>query len=122
MQRRKIIVFSYIVLACIILIISFRCNTSKPSETSSPAAQKLKWLNLSDSAHYVGMNTCRQCHDTVYQSFIHTGMGQSFGKADLNKSAADFSRHTVVYDRFSDLSYMPFLKNGLVYLKEFRLQ
>ena len=120
-MRRKIIVLGYVVAMVCILALTFQCNTHKPAAVSATQPH-YKWLNLSDSAHYVGMATCGKCHDTVLQSFSHTGMGMSFGKADINKSAADFSRHTVVYDKYSDLSYQPLLKDGLVYLKEFRMQ
>jgi len=120
-MRRKIKVLGYAVMMVLILALTFQCNTHKPTiNVTNP--HPFKWLNLSDSAHYVGMATCAKCHDTVLQSFSHTGMGMSFGNADINKSVADFNKHTIVYDKFSDLSYQPFLKDGLVYLKEFRIQ
>jgi hypothetical protein len=37
------------------------------------------------------MQTCRSCHWQVYETFIKTGMGQSWGIANKEKSAADFS-------------------------------
>src|ERR1035438_4506017 len=49
-----------------------------------------KYLNLEDSIHYVGINTCKQCHMDIYRTFIQTGMGQSFGLASRTKSKAVF--------------------------------
>ncbi|MFI5135658.1 MAG: hypothetical protein ACHQD9_07380, partial [Chitinophagales bacterium] len=44
-------------------------------------AETSVYKNLSDTARYVGMQTCRKCHENVYQTFIHTGMGESFDHA-----------------------------------------
>lgn len=79
------------------------------------------YLNHHDTVKYVGIETCRSCHNDIYKTFIETGMGQSFALASKAKSAADFSRKHVVYDRFSDLYYMPFWKGDSLYISEFRL-
>ena len=80
-----------------------------------------KFLNLNDSVEFVGMQMCRSCHNNVYDTYIHTGMGQSFGKADPLKSAASFDEHSVVYDKTLDFYYKPFFKDSVMYVLEFRL-
>jgi hypothetical protein len=74
------------------------------------------------AAEYVGMQTCRTCHEAVYQTFIQTGMGQSWGLANREKSAADFSpQKALVYDSTRDLYYRPFWQNDSLVIEEFRL-
>jgi len=92
------------------------CTTeTKPKETVS------EYLNHHDSVKYVGIETCRSCHNDIYKTFIQTGMGQSFDLATRAKSAADFSQKHVVYDTFSDMHYMPFWKKDSLCIMEFRL-
>ena len=83
--------------------------------------QEITFANLSDSAQYIGMRECRNCHQDIYETYIKTGMGHSFGKASLNRSDADFSNH-VVYDSTSNLFYQMQKrgKNSMV-IKEFRI-
>jgi len=78
------------------------------------------YLNHSDSAKYVGMNTCRQCHQNIYNTFIKTGMGKSLGIATKEKSSGNFSDANI-YDKYSDMHYNAFWKNDSLYFKEYRL-
>ncbi|BDS11876.1 tetratricopeptide repeat protein [Aureispira anguillae] len=78
--------------------------------------------NMHDSVEYVGMQTCRSCHHEIYQTYIKTGMGQSFGKATLAKTAASFGVHDVVYDKDLDFYYQPYFQDSTMYVLEFRLK
>ncbi len=93
-------------------------TTTKEIETES------LWRNVYDtSVHYVGMQTCRTCHDAVYQTYIKTGMGQSFDYANREKSAADFSSEkALVYDTLLDFYYKPYWLQDTLYIKEYRLE
>ncbi len=101
---------------------SFFCNTPtsvvREDQPSSP------WKNVYDSAaHYVGMQTCRGCHEDVYKTFIQTGMGQSFGEATKEKSAADFApTHALVYDTALDYYYKPYWRGDSFFILEYRLE
>ncbi|HHS95333.1 MAG TPA: hypothetical protein ENJ45_01995, partial [Phaeodactylibacter sp.] len=81
-----------------------------------------RYANLHDSVQYVGMNTCKSCHFNVYETFIQTGMGQSFDTAGRHKSAARFDAHTLVYDEESDFYYYPSFQGNDLFITEFRLQ
>lgn len=98
------------------------CNSPKSSTTEEHAESA--WRNVYDTnVHYVGMQTCRTCHEGIYQTFIQTGMGQSFGPATRQKSAADFSpSHALVYDTALDLYYHPYFDRDSLYIEEYRLQ
>lgn len=49
-------------------------------------------------------------------------MGQSFDSAGLKKTAANFKSVKPVYDKWFDLYYLPFVNNGEIFLKEYRLR
>ncbi len=81
------------------------------------------YLNLQGNVKYVGMTTCRSCHNNVHETFIHTGMGRSFRQANRNNSDAQFGGHAVVYDSLNNLFYYPFLENDTAfYVLEYRLE
>jgi hypothetical protein len=82
---------------------------------------ELLFLNLNDSVQYAGMQTCRSCHAAIYDTYIQTGMGKSFGIANSTKSDAVFDKHAIVYDTLNDFYYQPFFNNDSLYIKEFRL-
>jgi len=63
---------------------AFFCNS--PEERDAIDGQSSTWLNVYDTTvHYVGMQKCRACHEAVYQTYIQTGMGQSWDHATRQK-------------------------------------
>jgi len=80
------------------------------------------YLNINDTVKYVGMHTCMLCHQGIHDSFVHTGMGESFDVASKKKSSARFGPHEIVYDKAKDFYYHPFWKNDSLYVYEYRLQ
>jgi len=81
------------------------------------------WRNVYDTTvPYVGMATCKGCHQEVYNTFMETGMGKSFGLATKTKSSADFSAaHALVYDTLLDYYYKPYWQGDSLYIMEYRL-
>ena len=79
------------------------------------------YRNLGSEATYVGMEACKQCHVDIYNTFIHTGMGQSFAEANQGNSHAVFDKNALVYETVSDFYYFPYVKDSLMYVLEFRL-
>src|SRR5690606_28811389 len=77
------------------------------------------YLNHSDSARYVGINTCKQCHQEIYNTFINTGMGKSFDIASTEKSSASFKQSSV-YDKFSNFHYNAFWSDDSLFIAEYR--
>lgn len=107
--------------ASLLVLLMMYCGNEQKKEIPT-AVNTDPYLNHVDSAHYVGMNECKLCHQNIYNSFIETGMGKSFDHASKTKSAAKFEAHTVIYDKFSDFYYHPFWKNDSLMIMEFRLQ
>src|ERR1044072_6757576 len=117
-DKRRYIFFSFLLF---VLIFFFMQCGQEPEK--SPEAEKkdsLVYLNHSDSARYVGMNTCRQCHQSIYNTFIQTGMGQSFDIATRKKSSGNFSKASV-YDHIADFHYSAYWNKDSLYIKEYRL-
>ena len=81
------------------------------------------YKNHAAGVKYVGIETCKGCHIDVYQSFIYTGMGRSFGAANRKRSSAELNEHTAIYDKYQDYYYKPFFtKDSSMYIMEYRLE
>ena len=100
----------------------YSCKSPEGHNTTVEKKQDtLLYKNHHDSAKYVGINTCKLCHQSIYNSFINTGMGKSFDVASQQKSAGDY--HTsVVHDKIGDFYYKAFWKNDSLRFLEYRLQ
>lgn len=101
----------------VVLYVNVFCNTANVGLNDAPLTQ---YASLSDTVKYVGMNTCKQCHPDVYNTFIETGMGKSFDLASHSKSSANFE-HSVIYDKYKDLYYKSYWQGDSLKFKEFRL-
>lgn len=113
----KIIQLTVFTSGVLLLLISFFFYNKKVIEAHSES-----YLNLSDTVKYVGINTCRECHESIYQTFKETGMGKSFDIASLQKSSAVFDKHALVYDKYSNFYYQPFWQGDSLKILEFRLE
>lgn len=114
MPFSRILVYVLLLAGALLLLFCSRDLPSAPSENT--------YLNLEEGTAYVGMQTCRSCHDSIHATFIHTGMGRSFDKATPEKSAATYGKHALVYDQLSNLYYQPYFLKDSLYIKEFRLE
>jgi len=104
----------------LILMVINACNQSSGIETKKQSTDSLIYLNHSDSAKYVGINTCKTCHQNIYNTFIKTGMGQSFDRATKIKSKAEFT-NPHFYDAFNQMHYNAQFINDSLYIHEYRL-
>lgn len=100
-----------------LLICATLLFTCQEKEAESP------YRNIADpEAQYVGMNECKSCHLPIYNTYMKTGMGQSWGHATKEKSSADFSdKHPPIYDDKLDLYYKAFWRGEEMFIKEYRL-
>jgi tetratricopeptide (TPR) repeat protein len=100
----------------------FSCETPDANDTVKPAQKDtLVYLNHTDSAKYVGINTCKLCHQDIYNTFIKTGMGKSFDLATKSKSSGDY-HNAVIHDKIGDFYYKAFWMNDSLQFLEYRLQ
>jgi hypothetical protein len=119
--RKLLFLAVYLTAATGLVVLGYRCNGDKPGTNEQAQQNESKWMNVNDSVQYVGMNTCRKCHEDKFQTFQHTGMGESFGLATRQKSAGHFPPHQPLYDKYKDLYYYPYWVDSSLMLKEFRL-
>lgn len=94
----------------------FCTKKNKYTEIESP------YLNQNDTVQYVGKETCRLCHADKFETYMHTGMGLSFGLATQEKTAAIFDEHALVYDSTLNFYYKPYFENAQFKIMEFRLE
>ncbi|MBN8703887.1 MAG: tetratricopeptide repeat protein [Bacteroidetes bacterium] len=93
----------------------------KNVSSSNTTIKSIGYLNHSDTATYVEKQACRLCHQSIYDSFIQTGMGQSFDTASSTKSASFGLKESGIYDKFLNLHYQAYWKSDQFYFNEFRL-
>ncbi|MBT4970901.1 MAG: hypothetical protein HOM80_18000 [Bacteroidetes bacterium] len=111
-----------------IAVILFVTLTQKRTElevmhsSDEELVYSLGFLNLHDSVEYVGIEACKECHLDMWKAYMQTGMGHSWGAANKEKSASVFNPHLPLYDSKSNYYYQPFWNNGLMMLKEYRVE
>ncbi len=119
MNSLKYIIISFFILFGIIL---FSCdNNVEQIAQKIIKADSLIYLNHSDSAKYVGINTCKLCHQNIYDTYIKTGMGKSFDIATKAKSVGDY-KHATIYDKIGDFYYKAFWEKDSLRFLEYRLK
>jgi hypothetical protein len=59
-----------------IALFGFYCTSAEKTTENATT-----YLNLHDSVRYVGKQVCLSCHAGAHNSYLETGMGQSFGLA-----------------------------------------
>lgn len=120
MKWSRLIKYGLVILPTSLGWIYVSCQ--KPDiENQQEEAVNTNWWALGDSLHYVGIETCKDCHYEIYSTYQHTGMGSSFGIADTFKSAIPRSGDHFVFDKYSGFYYRPYFKNGHLWLQEFRM-
>jgi hypothetical protein len=97
----------------------WQCGTSSDEFQQSG---RTDYLNHHDSVRYVGTRECIECHYEIYQSYMKTGMGLSFGHATPAKSAAVIGEDSVLYDHDKDLYYKPFWHEDTLMVREYRIK
>jgi tetratricopeptide (TPR) repeat protein len=103
-------------------VVFFSCESLEGKSTTTEIKKDtLLYLNHSDTAKYVGINTCKLCHQDIYNTFIKTGMGKSFDVASTTKSSGDY-HNSVIHDKIGDFYYKAFWKNDSLRFLEYRLQ
>lgn len=117
-RRKGIFILAVTVLVAILCLQS---QKTVENNESTDSAQNSTFWGLGDSVSYVGMQTCGGCHVEIYQSFQHTGMGQSFGLANKEKSAGNFENHPVVHDSYSGFSYRVFWQHDTLKIQEYSI-
>jgi Tfp pilus assembly protein PilF len=122
--KTKYFLISYLLFACLLVGVLIGGKPFPPVKYSKPqtterSLNKLGYLNLKDGVQYVGMLKCKECHADIYQSYLRTGMGKSWGLANPYKSAADLSDE--IFDQKSGFYYRPFWEGNKMKVEEYRI-
>lgn len=113
LQKKNILLFVFILFT---ILFAF-CGTEKQIHQ----VEKEAYLNWNDTVQYVGSQLCGSCHAEQYETFMRTGMGQSFHFATKEKTAATFDHNALVFDTTNNFYYLPYFAKDSMFIKEFRL-
>lgn len=114
---RKAALFGFIGMA-LLATVSWVASCSRPAGVSS---EEGVYLNLAPEVQYTGRESCRSCHESIYASYLETGMGKSFYLPDPARTIEKFGPESVVYDAPSGYYYQPQWKGKEMFIFEFRL-
>lgn len=92
------------------------------ADTPDAASEGPVFRNWGDEATYVGRDTCAQCHQPQFESFVRSQMGRSWKHARRSLSDADWENPPVLRDAFNDLYFQPFAEGENLFVREFRLE
>jgi hypothetical protein len=103
----------------LLIAIVFLAQCQQAGQKTASIPDKPVWWNHADSVGYVGIETCKNCHYDIYQSYRETGMGRSFGRATAQRSAMD-SGHMDLFDSIGQWSYRMHVGSDGLFLRESR--
>ncbi|MFM7767432.1 MAG: hypothetical protein ACKO9S_06185, partial [Bacteroidota bacterium] len=100
MTRKHIIRFgAWLTTSVMFLALAMQAGCGSGEEVQQTnETDSTTYASLDPSNGYVGQEACSSCHQSIYDSFIQTGMGKSFDIASEAKSNGDFKKHAPVYD------------------------
>ena len=96
-------------------IIFFLAACSQPEKEHQTGAKL-----VAANAHWVGSEACAPCHEQIYSSFRQTGMGRSFSQPNIGKLASLLKSTPAVYEPKSDYNYSVHIREGRLFMREFR--
>lgn len=119
---------SLIILSCIILIIILFVPKGHYNYVDINSCQgchiqdgDLIYLNANQTTKYTGTESCKECHEEVYEAYMNTQTGHSMSKVSENNLIENFPQDYTVYDSSKNFYYKMFKKDGKFYQKEYRL-
>ena len=75
----------------------------------------------SPSSNYVGLDSCRDCHEGNFVNFSRTGMGRSFYPMSSTNIVEDFVKNNELGDPRTGVRYRMFERDGRFYQRQFVL-
>lgn len=109
-----------VLLASLVAVLLAGCG--KSVDVPDTEAEGPVFRNWANGATYVGRDTCAQCHQPQFESFVRSQMGRSWKHARRSLSDADWESPPVLRDAFNDLYFQPFAVGEDLFVREFRLE
>lgn len=88
---------------------------------SGPASFGPEYAGWSPDAKYVGIETCRTCHELQYSDFSRSQMGRSWRHGARSESNAQWDNISPLRSEYDDLWYQPFARGEELFIREYRL-
>ena len=98
------------------------CGSSEDPAALTPASFGPEYAGWGADAEYVGIETCRTCHELQYNDFIRSQMGRSWRHGARSESNARWDDVRPLYSEYDDLWYQPFSSGDDIFVKEYRLE
>jgi Tfp pilus assembly protein PilF len=114
---RKTVLFAFLSMV-LLATVSWMASCGRPA---AEVGGEGTYLNLASEVKYMGRTSCRPCHQSIYDSYVETGMGKSFYLPDPDRAIEDFGPEAIVYDEHSGYFYRPLWQGADMFIHEFRL-
>ncbi|MFC2119904.1 tetratricopeptide repeat protein, partial [Bacteroidota bacterium] len=79
------------------------------------------YLNTALDVKYVGTESCRDCHEEIYNVYIESQTGRSMSRMNSSNIIEEFPQKESVYDSSRNFYYEMIRRNDRFYQREFRL-
>ena len=76
---------------------------------------------IATTGDFVDAATCESCHQTIYETYQHTGMGQSFSRLGPVNTIEDFTTENTFYHPLSDRYYTMSERDGRYFQRRHQL-
>lgn len=94
-----------------------QCNDKAGSSHQVPTSSTVL---LNQAPKYVGSEACQDCHQAIYNDFIHTGKGRSFRK--VGTTTLPFKLPSpFIHDTYSGLSYQVWGHADSLFVTEYKI-
>jgi TolA-binding protein len=99
-----------ICLLCIQLGTAARAQSQKAAQ-AAPTKTSEQYANTGAGVEYVGDESCRNCHSSIYQSFKRTGMGRSTSTPSA-EDLRQVAKPVTIVDKKQNRSYTVYARDG----------
>jgi tetratricopeptide (TPR) repeat protein len=124
-MKSKTIIISVII--CIFIVVLFIVlNKKDPSNGETETREyiidgDITYLNTAPGVKYHGRESCRECHEEIYNAYVHSQTGRSMTRMDASNIIEDFPQKNAVYDSSLNYYYEMVQIDDRFFQREYRL-
>ena len=96
-------------------------NSNSNNNKDKEAHAGFEYRNTAPGVRYVGSDTCRRCHATIYAQYAHTAMGQSTSLPGKLVELGWLTKPVDFFNQKQNRHYQVFARDGTVYQSEYGL-
>ncbi|MFC2103407.1 tetratricopeptide repeat protein [Bacteroidota bacterium] len=126
--KKNKVISSVAILLCIAVIVflissikHYNFKDSDDCENCHLQDGDLVFLNADLRYKYTGTESCKECHEEVYDAYMNSPTGHSMSRVAEDNIIEKFPQDSVVYDSSKNFYYEMLKKDGKFYQREYRL-